>query len=156
MLIGDVTADVRAAAVTAHLAELAAAIKPRACAGQRPACQMVVASPGSFHRYQKYAEIWSHTRFMRWSLLGSKMVRRTCLDCGESWTLDRSLAHLKGRPRNFGPGLPAGWPNLAIGQEVGEQQMADAGAGLDQHLETVRQLRTCSKCGSDNYKDTRA
>jgi hypothetical protein len=85
------------------------------------------------------------------------MVQRTCLDCGESWTFERSLAHLRaGRLRGFGPGLPAGWPNLAIGQEIGEQQMAEAGAGMDQDLETVRRLRTCSKCGSDHYNDTRA
>jgi len=91
---------------------------------------------------------------VRWSLLGSKTVRRTCLDCGESWTLERSLARLRaGRPRGFGGGLLTGRVNLAIGQELAEQQVAEAGAALDQELETVRQLRgmktrcTTATCG---------
>jgi hypothetical protein len=98
---------------------------------------------------------------MRWSLLGSKTVRRTCLDCGESWMLEKSLANLRaGRPRGFGgsllTGLSVGRGNLAISRELAGQQVAEAGTALDQLLETVRQLRTCPKCGSDHYKDTRA
>ena len=98
---------------------------------------------------------------MRWSLLGSKTVQRTCLDCGESWMLEKSLADLRaGRPRGSGGGLLTGLivgrSHLAIGRELAEQQVAEAGTALDQELEMVRQLRTCPKCGSDHYKDTRA
>ena len=36
-------------------------------------------------------------------------VRRTCLDCGETWTLDAGLARLRaGRPRGFSAGLRGG------------------------------------------------
>ena len=80
------------------------------------------------------------------------MVQRTCLDCGETWTLEASLARLRaGRPPGYGAGLRAG----PVGQSLAEQQAAEAEAELDQDLETIRQVRTCPKCGSERYKDRR-
>lgn len=89
---------------------------------------------------------------MPWFFGRNGMVRRTCLDCGETWTLDAGLARLRaGRPRGYSAGLRGG----RIGQGIAEQQVADAQAVLDQELETVRQARTCPKCGSERYRDTR-
>jgi hypothetical protein len=108
-------------------------------------------------RYESYAAMLPYARVMRSFLPGSRMVRRTCLDCGESWTLERSLAHLRpGRPRGFGGGLLTIRGYSQLGEGLAEQQAAGASAGLDAELETVRQLRTCPKCGSDHFKDARA
>jgi hypothetical protein len=80
------------------------------------------------------------------------MVQRTCLDCGETWTLEASLARLRARrPHGYAAGLRGGLGS----QVVAEQQVAEAEAGLDQELETIRQVRTCPKCGSERYKDRR-
>ena len=87
---------------------------------------------------------------MLWSLGRKRMVQRTCLDCGETWTLEASLARLRARrPR----GYPAGFRSFPVGtaglqggrasQAMAEQQVAEAQAGLDQELETIRQARTC-------------
>jgi predicted nucleic-acid-binding Zn-ribbon protein len=79
------------------------------------------------------------------------MVQRTCLECGETWTLEASLAHLRaGRARGFAGGLRGD-----LAQTIAEQQVVEAQAGLDQELETIRQVRTCPKCGSERYKDRR-
>jgi ribosomal protein S27AE len=85
------------------------------------------------------------------------MVQRTCLDCGEAWTLTASLAHL--RPRRsrraagrFGASPWAGNPTYrASGQGAG--YAADASADLDQQLEMIREARTCPKCSSEHYQD---
>jgi hypothetical protein len=80
------------------------------------------------------------------------MVQRTCLECGETWTLEASLAHLRAaRPHVYGAGLRGG----QAGRSLAEQQAAEAEAELDQELETIRQVRTCPKCGSERYKDRR-
>jgi predicted nucleic-acid-binding Zn-ribbon protein len=89
---------------------------------------------------------------MLWSFGRKRMVQRTCLDCGETRTLEASLARLRaGRPHGYGAGLRGG----PVGQAIAEQQFAAATAGLDQELETIRQVRTCPKCGSERYKDRR-
>jgi hypothetical protein len=80
------------------------------------------------------------------------MVQRTCLDCGETWTLEAGLAHLHaGRPR----GLGARAGSTQAGGRVDWRALADSAAELDQEAETIRQLRTCPKCGGDHYKDRR-
>jgi hypothetical protein len=88
------------------------------------------------------------------------MVQRTCLDCGETWTLEASLASMRpGPPRGFGGRIGASFGGPIGANEtriVSREQVAEASAGLDQELETIRQLRTCPKCGGDHYKDRRA
>jgi predicted nucleic-acid-binding Zn-ribbon protein len=89
---------------------------------------------------------------MPWSFGRKRMVHRRCLDCGETWTLEASLARLRaGRPHGYAAGLRGG----PLGQAIAERQVAEAEAGLDQELETIRQARTCPKCGSERYKDRR-
>jgi predicted nucleic-acid-binding Zn-ribbon protein len=80
------------------------------------------------------------------------MVQRTCLNCGETWTLEASLAHLRARRPH---GYTASFRGDPAGQMITEQAVAEAEAGLDQELETIRQARTCPKCGSERYKDRR-
>jgi Zn finger protein HypA/HybF involved in hydrogenase expression len=85
--------------------------------------------------------------------LRPRKITRTCLDCGESWTLDASLAHMHASRRR-GPGI-----SLAVGaagRDVAMDMAAESGEQFDQELETERQLRTCPKCGSDHFKDRRA
>jgi hypothetical protein len=82
---------------------------------------------------------------MRWLARRSGMVQRTCLECGETWTLEAGVARLKVRTRGRLPVQGAGGrldvtPNLSRDQ-------------LDQQLETVREARTCPKCGSEHYQD---
>ncbi len=103
---------------------------------------------------------------MPWSFGRKRMVRRTCLDCGETWTLQANLARLRpARPHGHVGGYAVG------GYGVGgygatpaylrydrlnvEQELTVAEAGFDQELETIRQARTCPKCGSERYKDRR-
>lgn len=89
---------------------------------------------------------------MRWFFGRSRMVQRTCLDCGETWTLEASEAHVHtGRPRGFG-GAGGRGPG---GPRVDWQALAESSALIDQQVETIRQLRTCPKCGGDHYKDRR-
>ena len=77
------------------------------------------------------------------------MVHRTCLDCGETWTLEANVTHLHaGRPRGFGVGPRPGQFRLEIA--------LDRIAGFDQEIETIMQLRACPKCGAEHYKDRRA
>lgn len=79
------------------------------------------------------------------------MVQRTCLDCGEAWTLPASLAHLRPR-RSRGAGPWAGNPTYRTsGQGAG--YAAEASANLDQQLEMIREARTCPKCSSEHYQD---
>jgi predicted nucleic-acid-binding Zn-ribbon protein len=89
---------------------------------------------------------------MRWPFRRARMVQRTCLDCGESWLLDARLAHLKAHvSRGF-----AADPLSLRGGPGSLEAYRSAGTGLediDQQLEVVRQLSTCPKCGSENYKD---
>ncbi len=85
------------------------------------------------------------------------MVRRTCLDCGETRTLEAGLAHLRARPPRGRSARFLGGPLVGrYGvQQQAEQLAAEAEAGLEQELETVRQARTCPKCGGERYKDQR-
>jgi len=80
-------------------------------------------------------------------------VQRTCLDCGESWTLDAGLAHLRahrpsvlvrGARRNIGD------YDRAVGEALDR-----ANASVEQQAETIRETRTCPKCGSESFKDRR-
>jgi hypothetical protein len=89
---------------------------------------------------------------MRWFFGRSRMVQRTCLACGETWTLEASEAHMHAR------GLPHGGYGKSLGvasQQVVRERVAESAAELDQEAETIRQLRTCPKCGGDRYKDRR-
>jgi ribosomal protein S27AE len=89
---------------------------------------------------------------MPWSFGRNRQVQRTCLDCGETWMLEASLARLRaGRPHGYAAGLRGG----PVGQTIAEQQAVEVQAGLDQELETIRQVRTCPKCGSGRYQDRR-
>lgn len=89
---------------------------------------------------------------MRWFPRRSRTVQRTCLDCGETWTLEASLARMHAsRHTGFAVGARG-----QTGQEIAWERAAEASSGFDQELETVRQLRTCPKCGGDHYKDRRA
>jgi hypothetical protein len=56
-----------------------------------------------------------------------------------------------GRPR----GLEARGGRSQAGGRVDWQVLAESAAELDQEAETIRQLRTCPKCGGDHYKDLR-
>jgi len=80
------------------------------------------------------------------------MVQRVCLTCGETWLIDARLAHLKAHvSRDF-----AADPISLRGLPGSAEAYRSAGTGLedvDQQLEVVRELRTCPKCGSENYKD---
>jgi hypothetical protein len=92
------------------------------------------------------------------------MVERTCLDCGETWTLKASLAH--GRHKGIGQrGLTAGTvmgahgnPGAVFGPGM-QQQMAELhrrDAAADQDLDAHRQLESCPKCGSERFTERRA
>ncbi|HTZ92452.1 MAG TPA: hypothetical protein VMB74_08665 [Streptosporangiaceae bacterium] len=87
------------------------------------------------------------------SFFGRKrLIQRTCLDCGETWTLEAGLARLRARrAHGYAAGLRVG----QVGQALAGQEALDAEAGLDQDLETIRQVRTCPTCGSERYKDRR-
>jgi len=83
--------------------------------------------------------------------LRSRVVQRTCRDCGETWTLEASLAHMHASHHTgFGIG-----GRESAGQQIAWDRASEASASFDQELETLRQLRTCPKCGSDHYKDRR-
>jgi ribosomal protein S27AE len=97
-------------------------------------------------------------QLMRWYFGPSHMVRRTCQDCGETWTLHASDARMHpGRPRGltaFGAGM-GGTVGAGAAQSVSRERVAEAGAGFNRELETIRQLRTCPKCGGDHHEDRR-
>ena len=90
--------------------------------------------------------------FMRWFFGRSRMVHRTCLDCGETWTLEASLAHLGSR------GSRATGTRRALRTTIrgaSNDFIADTYAELDQVNEAIRETRTCPKCGGNHYKDRR-
>ena len=79
------------------------------------------------------------------------MVQRTCLDCGQTWTLEPGLARLASRGSRIGT-------RQALRTTIrGESNdfVADTFAQLDQLNETIRETRTCTKCGSERFKDQR-
>lgn len=86
---------------------------------------------------------------MRWFFQRSGTVQRTCLDCGETWTLEAGLAHLARKSR-FTTTLRANRSTIR-GQPT--DYVADAYAQLDQDLEWIRETRTCPKCASEHFKD---
>jgi hypothetical protein len=97
-------------------------------------------------------------KLMRWFLGRSRMVQRRCLACGETWTIEASEAHMHTGRSGHLSGLVAGRGG-SMGPGAGQivsRQFAEASDGLDQEAETIRQLRTCPKCGGDHYKDRRA
>ena len=79
-------------------------------------------------------------------------MQRTCLDCGEVWTLEPGLAHLGTRGSRFGGTRQA--LRTSIRGESNDF-IADAYANLDQLNETIRETRTCPKCSSEHFKDRR-
>ena len=79
------------------------------------------------------------------------MVQRTCLDCGETWIPEPGLAHLAARGSRIGT-------RQALRTTIRGQSndfIADTFAQLDQLNETIRETRTCPKCGSEHFKDRR-
>jgi hypothetical protein len=98
---------------------------------------------------------------MGWHLRRGRLVERTCLDCGETWTLKPNQARGKrsgiGR-RGFSSGtvmMSHGNP-IAMGRSGMDQQMAELhrrDADADHDLDVDRQLLSCPKCGSDRHTD---
>jgi hypothetical protein len=90
---------------------------------------------------------------MRWFFGRSRMVQRTCLACGETWTLGAGEAHMRvqARPRSSYGYSPRG----VAAQYVFREPVGASAAERDQEVETIRQLRTCPNCGGDHYKDRR-
>lgn len=87
---------------------------------------------------------------MMWPLRRSRDRQRTCLDCGETWTVDAAMVHMRPRrPRGGRLGVGYG-ARMQIPDLAGE-----AYAELDQQLDLIRATRTCPKCGSDHYRDAR-
>lgn len=86
---------------------------------------------------------------MRWFSQRSGTVQRTCLDCGETRTLDAGLARLARRSRFTGT-LRA---NRSTVRGQGSDYVRDAYAQLDQELEWIREARTCPKCSGERFKD---
>jgi ribosomal protein S27AE len=83
------------------------------------------------------------------------MVQRTCLNCGQTWVIDRREEHLGVGVTGF-HGVAIGTPGAGnvLDEPADVIHMAEAQEkDLDQQLEVVRELRTCPKCGSENYKD---
>jgi hypothetical protein len=78
------------------------------------------------------------------------MVQRTCLDCGETWTLEPGLAHL-GRRGSRATGTLRARRTSIRGES--NDFIADTYAELDQLNETIRESRTCPKCGGEHFKD---
>jgi len=88
---------------------------------------------------------------MKWSLRRPRTVQRTCLDCGERWTLDSGVAHLRTRrPRGFAEDRPG------LGYRGGEQEAEQLEAGLtdlDHQFEMISEANECPKCGSSRHRD---
>lgn len=88
-----------------------------------------------------------------------RMVECTCLACGQTWMLKAALAHDKrtgSRRRGFSGAAavaaqrtPGGVFGASMDMQVAEARRRDAQA--DRELETMRQLRSCPKCGSERY-----
>jgi hypothetical protein len=80
------------------------------------------------------------------------MVRRTCLDCGETWTLEPSLAHLGSRGWRYTSARQAGLTNI---RGRTSDFAADTYAEMDQLSEEIEETRTCPKCKGEHFKDRR-
>lgn len=91
---------------------------------------------------------------MPWFSRRPRMLQRTCLDCGETWTLEASVSHLKAkRPRLFAEDRPG------LGYRGGgeaDEQLAEGLAELDHEFEAISEANECPKCGSNHYRDRRA
>jgi hypothetical protein len=94
-------------------------------------------------------------KLMRWFFGRPRMVQRTCLACGETWRLEASEAHMRaGRSRHLSGFVYGRGGTLGPGAgQIVSRELAEASDGLDQEVETIRQLRTCPKCGGDRYED---
>jgi hypothetical protein len=79
------------------------------------------------------------------------MVRRTCLDCGETWTLEPGLARLAARGSRIGTRQALRTTIRGTSNDF----VADTYAQLDQLNETIRETRTCPKCGSEHFNGRR-
>ncbi len=89
------------------------------------------------------------------------MLERTCLDCGETWTLKASQRRSRRSgigQRGFSTGtvmMSHGNP-MAVVRSGMDQQMAEVhrrDAEADRNLDVDRQLLSCPKCGSDRHTD---
>jgi hypothetical protein len=80
------------------------------------------------------------------------MVQRTCLDCGETWTLEPGLARLGTRRSRFTGTRQALRTSI---RGTSNDFIADSYAALDQANETIRETRTCPRCGSEHFNDQR-
>ena len=90
---------------------------------------------------------------MQWPARRSRTVLRTCMDCGETWTLDAGAVRLgMGGRRGFG--LPRGAIRSSI-RGLPTDALAAAYAELEQQNEAIAESRTCPKCGSVHFRDQR-
>lgn len=99
---------------------------------------------------------------MEWPFRRGRVVERTCLECGATWTLKAALAHRKSpgpRQRGFSAADLRYAERNVMSNAATEQLMAQArhnAAEADKDIELLRQLRTCPKCGtSDRYTEMR-
>jgi len=99
---------------------------------------------------------------MGWPFRRARIVERTCLNSGETWTVNAALV----RRKSPGPrqrGLSAADVRYSLRNPMSgaaiDQLFADAhrrAAKADEDVELLRQLRTCPKCGSsDRYTEMR-
>jgi hypothetical protein len=87
---------------------------------------------------------------MRWSFRRPRAVQRTCLDCGEKWTLEASVSHLKThRPAGFAEDRP-GLGYRGGGQA--EEQLEEGLTEIDHQFEMISEANECPKCGSNRYR----
>jgi hypothetical protein len=97
-------------------------------------------------------------RCMRWALRRTRMVERTCFECGEIWTVDARLAKItppgRRRPR-FSVGTVLGAQrDLSLYRTYMHQQMSESRrrqspASLE--LAMLREVGKCRMCGSTHY-----
>ena len=95
----------------------------------------------------------ANVRCMVWPFR-PRMIECTCLACGQTWMLKAALAHDKrtGRSRrgfSAADHRPGALYGGGMEMQVAEAHRRDAQA--DRALETMRQLRSCPKCGSERY-----
>lgn len=108
--------------------------------------------PSALFRYDLTDAPASYTRLMRWSFRRPRIVQRTCLDSGETWTIESSLAHVGSRGS---PMTGTRQPLRTSIRGASNDFIADTYAELDQLNEMIGATRTCPKYGSEHFKDRR-